>query len=126
MSRVLVDTSVWIDFFNGKPEVNSLNELIDVNQVYINDLIKVELVPSLLLKKENEVIDLINQLESIPLTIDWNEIAQMQYSNLKKGINKVGIPDLIIIQNVLQNDLVLFSRDKHFDLMKKVFNYRLY
>ena len=126
MSKVLVDTSVWIDFFNGKPEVVSLSELIDVNQVYINDLIKVELIPSLLIKKENEVIDLINQLESIPLSIDWSEIAQMQYSNLKKGINKVCIPDLIIVQNVLQNDLVLYSRDKHFELMKKVFNYRLY
>ena len=126
MMKVLVDTSVWIDFFNGKPEVVSLSKLIDVNQVYINDLIKVELIPSLLIKKENEVIDLINQLESIPLSIDWSEIAQMQYSNLKKGINKVGIPDLIIVQNVLQNDLVLYSRDKHFELMKKVFNYRLY
>ena len=126
MMKVLVDTSVWIDFFNGKPEVVSLSKLIDVNQVYINDLIKVELIPSLLIKKENEVIDLINQLESIPLSIDWSEIAQMQYSNLKKGINKVGIPDLIIVQNVLQNDLVLYSRDKHFELMKKVFNYRLF
>ena len=126
MNRVLVDTSVWIDFFKGDPKAKALNDLIDQNQVYINDLIKVELIPFLLIRKENEVVDLINQLENISITIDWNEIAQMQLSNLKSGINKVGIPDLIIVQNVLQNDLILFSQDKHFELMKKIFEYKTY
>ena len=126
MNRVLVDTSVWIDFFKGEPQAKVLNDLIDQNQVYINDLIKVELIPFLLVRKENEVVDLLNQLENISLSIDWNEIAQMQLVNLKNGINKVGIPDLIIVQNVLQNDLTLYSQDKHFELMKNKFGYKTY
>lgn len=38
--------------------------------------------------------------------------------NLKNGINKVGIPDLIIIQQVVDQKISLFSFDKHFKLMQ--------
>jgi predicted nucleic acid-binding protein len=38
---------------------------------------------------------------------------------LRNGINKVGIPDLIIAQFALQNNLSLFSLDKHFQLLGK-------
>ena len=33
---------------------------------------------------------------------------------LRNGINKVGIPDLIIAQHAIQNNCSLFSLDKHF------------
>jgi len=47
---------------------------------------------------------------------------QFQVKCIKKGINGVGIPDLIIAQNARQNDCAIYSLDRHFVLMEKVLN----
>ena len=52
-----------------------------------------------------------------PLTIDWEDLIQMQVECLRHGINKVGIPDLMIAQHAIQNHLELYSRDRHFKLI---------
>jgi len=54
--------------------------------------------------------------------INWNQIVYMQTQNLLHGINKVGIPDLLIVQNAIDNNLQLFSYDKHFRLMSEMFD----
>jgi predicted nucleic acid-binding protein len=43
----------------------------------------------------------------------------MQVTCLRNGINKVGIPDLILAQHAMQNDLSVFSLDKHFSLLSR-------
>ncbi len=50
----------------------------------------------------------------------------MQTQNLKNGINKVGIPDLIIAQNVIDNNLELYTFDHHFKLMSTLHGFRLF
>lgn len=44
----------------------------------------------------------------------------LQVRCLKNGINKVGIPDLLITQNAVQYGLRIFSRDKHFLPLQQV------
>ncbi|NCN09372.1 MAG: PIN domain-containing protein [Leptospira sp.] len=128
MSPVLVDSSVWIEYFNNanSPISSVLDNLIDIDNIFTNDLILAELLPFLISKKLSNVI---NSLESIPkltLDIDWKQIIDYQVINLKNGINKVGIPDLIIAQNAIQNNSILFSLDKHFILMSKNLKLKLY
>ena len=127
MSRVLVDSSIWIEYFRGSKSicVTTLNELLDNNQLCINDLILSELLPSLLHKKEYHVVDLLKSISNIQINIHWDEIIDFQTKNIKNGFNNIGIPDLIIIQNVLQNNLVLYSIDKHFTLLQKLYKYKL-
>jgi hypothetical protein len=125
--NVLVDSSVWIDYFRKSPNVNQdnqewLNELdtlIDENIVVINELILTELIPFLRVKKKHKLISILNEIECIPLNIAWQNIIDIQVRCIKNGINTIGIPDLIIAQNSLQNDLVLFSFDKHFKLINE-------
>lgn len=126
MTRILVGSSVWIGFFKGLEEAKQLFQLIDSNMICTNDLIMTELVPSLIHKKENELVNLLNSIEKIKIEIDWVGITQMQVQNLKNGLTRVGIPDLIIAQNAIQNKLVLFSFDKHFELMKKGIGLKIY
>lgn len=95
-----------------------LYKLLDTNQVCINDLILAELIPSLHHKKELTLVRLLEAIERTRLRIDWDDIIAMQTINLKNGLNRVGVPDLIIAQNALQNDIPLFSFDKHFEIMK--------
>jgi predicted nucleic acid-binding protein len=126
MNKILIDSSVWINFFRGNEEANNLNILLDKNMVCINDLILSELVPALVLKKENELIRLMNSIERLKIEIDWIGIIQIQVVNLKNGLNRVGIPDLIIAQNAIQSGVQLYSFDKHFELMKKEIGLKIF
>ena len=100
--------------------------LIDANQICTNDLILSEIIPLLIVKKEKALVETLTKLERFPLSIEWQEIISYQVKNLQKGIHKVGISDLIIMQNAMQNNLVLFTLDSHFKLMTEVFPLRLY
>ena len=71
--------------------------------------------------RQDEVIDILKSVRNIPLRINWDQVTEFQYLNIKNGINNVGIPDLIIMQNVIDNDLSLFTNDKHFHIMSKLF-----
>ncbi len=121
MNSVLADSSVWIDYFRGSGKIDSgyFNSLIDNNQACTNDLILAELIPFMYLKKQKEAIEILQSFRKIPLQINWDEIIDLQANNLKHGINNVGIPDLIILQNVMNNSLSLYTLDKHFTLMQK-------
>ena len=123
---VLVDTSIWIDYFREGENSRDLGFLIDENLILTNEIILAELVPYLKIKKETEVIKLLNEINRKPLDIHWEEIIQMQVKCLKSGANGVGIPDLIIAQNAKQHNCKIFSLDKHFKLLSKVLKISLH
>ncbi|MFQ5651248.1 MAG: PIN domain-containing protein [bacterium] len=117
--NILVDSSIWIDYFRSGSHSNKLDTYIDQNLICINHLILAELVPFLRVKKQSRVMRLLHDITNISLEINWQNIIDFQTICIQNGINKVGIPDLIILDNVIQNDLVLFTLDKHFSLINK-------
>ena len=117
--KVLVDSSVWVAYFRGTDDLPEVDWLIEEGLVVINDLILAELSPALLVRGERKLVRLLRDIECLPLTLDWDEIIRFQVICLRNGINKVGIPDLIIAQHAIQNNLSLFSLDKHFPLLSK-------
>ncbi|NCD41043.1 MAG: PIN domain-containing protein [Bacteroidia bacterium] len=123
---VLVDSSVWIEYFRGTNDTLHLDYLIEENLVVVNDLILAELIPALHLRKQRKLIALMHEIACPPLTIDWDDVILMQITCLRNGINKVGIPDLFIAQHAIQNNLDLYSLDKHFSLMAKKIPLSLY
>ena len=123
---ILVDTSIWIDYFKGGQSSSDLDVLIDENLVVINDLILAELIPYLRIKKQFTVIKLLQEISWIPLLINWEEIIEFQVKCLKVGANGIGIPDLIIAQNAKANYCNIYSLDKHFRLLKQVMKVELY
>ena len=123
---VLVDTSIWIDYFRGGEKSEGLNHLIDENIILTNDIILAELVPYLKMKKETKVINLLHEINKTPLNINWEEIIDFQVKCLKSGVNGVAIPDLIIAQNARQHHCKVYSHDKHFRLLNRVLNVNLY
>ncbi len=115
--EVLVDTSVWIDYFRSGDKSDKLDFLIDENLVVINDLILTELLPLLILKREKKVINLLEMIKKYHMHSDWEEIRGYQLSCLKSGSSGIGIPDLLIAQNSIQHNVAVFSIDKHFKFM---------
>ena len=117
---VLVDTSVWIDYFRGGNSSERLDFLIDENILVINDLILAELVPFLKVQSKRKIINLLYDINRLILSINWRQILEYQYECLKNGLNGIGIPDLIIAQNAKQNRCEIYSLDNHFLLMKDI------
>ncbi len=119
---VLIDTSIWIDYFRSGDDQHRLDLLIDENIVVTNDLILAELIPFLKVRKQKSIIELLKNINNLQLQIKWDEIIEFQVKCLRKGINGVGIPDLIIAQNAKQNDCEIYSLDTHFKLLSKAIN----
>ncbi|MBI4825704.1 MAG: PIN domain-containing protein [Nitrospirae bacterium] len=122
---VLVDTSVWIEYFRNGNDFERLDFLIDENLAVTNDLILAELVPFLKIRKQKNIIELLDNINKLQLRIKWDEIIDYQVQCLKKGANGVSIPDLVIAQNAKQNDCEVYSMDKHFKLLKNIVNIKI-
>ena len=124
---VLVDTSIWIEYFRNGNNFDKLDFLIDENLVVTNDLILAELIPFLKIKNQRKLIKLLNKINKLEIAVNWTQIIDYQYKCIKKGINGVGIPDLIIAQNAKQNNhCSIYSLDNHFDRMKSILNLKLF
>lgn len=123
---VLVDSSVWIAYFRGAIEDQRMDFLIEENLVVINDLILAELIPPLQVRRQKKLITLMREIRCPSLVIEWDDLIQMQIICLRNGINKVGLPDLIVAQHAIQNHLDLFTLDKHFRLMAQHMPLSLY
>lgn len=123
---VLVDSSVWIEYFRNAEQSDVLEMLIEENLVVTNELILAELIPALQIRKLRELITLLREIKRQPMNIDWNDIIRMQTLCLNNGNNGVGIPDLIIAQNSIQGGLRLLSNDKHFLKISKFLSLDIY
>ncbi len=123
--QILIDSSVWIDYFRSGTHTSKLDTYIDQNLVCTNHLILAELIPFLKVKKQFKVIKLLKSLTNITLNINWDNIINLQTTCIQKGIKKVGIPDLIILDNVIQNELVLYTLDKHFKQINKHISFEM-
>ena len=122
---VLVDTSVWVEYFRSGNNSEKLDFLIDENLIVTNDLILAELIPFLKVRKQRKLTNLLLNINKLNLSISWGQIIEYQYKCLKNGLNGVGIPDLIIAQNAKQNNCKIYSLDNHFSLMKDILTLKI-
>ena len=82
-------------------------------QLYFFVLILAELAPFLIIKNQRKLISLLNSVDKLELDIIWDQIIEYQHKYLKKGINGISIPDLIIAQNAIQNHCEIYSLEPH-------------
>ena len=122
---VLVDTSIWIEYFRSGDQTEKLEYLLDENLLVINDLILAELVPSLKVHNQRKIIELLGSIINLILNIDWNQIIEFQYRCLRNGLIGIGISDLILAQNAKQHNCEIYSLDNHFKLMKNILKLKL-
>ncbi len=121
----IVDSCVWIDFFIKRKHFETISNLIIDDLVYTNEIILSELLPSARKNKEAEFIECITGLELTPMSIDWEEITDIQYNCLKSGINKIGLLDIAIAQNAKQNRMGIYSTDRHMELLSRKMGFKL-
>jgi predicted nucleic acid-binding protein len=123
---VLIDSSVWIQYFRNGNNFEKVDFLIDENLVVTNDLILAELTPFLKIRKQNNLVNLLHNISKLKLDVKWDQIIDLQYLCLQNGLNGVGIPDLIIVQNAMQNASKIYSLDKHFLSMSAFIDFEIF
>ncbi|MFN2373108.1 MAG: PIN domain-containing protein [Cyclonatronaceae bacterium] len=121
---ILVDSSVWIEYFRTEKPTR-LDRIIEEDLACINELILTELAPALSLKNETDLLEGLQAIRMVPMNIDWEIVRHYQLMNLQNGVNNVGIPDLIILQQVIDQKISLFSFVKHFKLMQNHLRFEL-
>jgi hypothetical protein len=123
MTLVLVDTSAWIDFFRDAASPYGLvtDRLLEDGLVCTCNLVIAELVPAARTRKEYD--KLADFLGALPTQSDppdmWNRVKESGFILRRKGVNGVGIPDLIIAAVSQYYQIPVFSKDRHFAALRE-------
>lgn len=113
MSQVLVDTSVWIEFFKGNPEFFApMVELFEEAEVYSLELIFAELLQGVKTRRELELIsDFYRQLRILDqpgLILESGDFSRRE-GLINKGI---GLVDAVIIHAAQKFELEIWTLDR--------------
>jgi len=126
---VLVDTTVWIDFFSGHalPHVIALEELlVNREDICICGIILTEVLQGI--RKDSEFIrtkELFSNLVFLPMRYStFLRSAEIYRSLRQKGITIRKPVDCMIASVALENEISLLDNDKDFDPIEKHFGMR--
>ncbi len=126
MSRVLVDTCIWIEFFNTTSEAGEeLDKLLRKNAVWTCGIVIFELLQGVKSEKEKSIItDILLNLEYIEMSWPlWQRAAEISLKLKKKGVT-IPLSDIFIASLAIEYDLRVFTLDKHFRKIPGVKLYR--
>ena len=128
---MLVDTSVWIDYFNGhpSPEANRLAQAIaDGEPLAITGLVWTEIL--LGFRGDAEASRISGLLEAFdyvqePSRADYIEAARIYRTCRTQGYTLRSTIDCVIAQVCLRHGLALLSKDRDFKAIATCFPLRL-
>lgn len=129
---ILIDSSVWIPFFNGtetKP-VRILEKIIaEEEDVCISDYILTEVLQGF--KRERDFVSAHRHLMTFPVYSlrspdAYIDAAQIYRMCRKKGMTIRKTADCLIAQTAIEHDLYLLHDDDDFDRIASVCPLRIY
>jgi len=129
---ILIDSSVWIDFFNGTEgsAVSALEKLIaGEEEVYLSEYILTEVLQGFRDDREYEAAR--QCLLRFPIARlrdkdSYIEAAQIYRQCRKQGITIRKTADCLISRTAIENDLFLLHKDSDFDLIASVCPLKIY
>lgn len=128
---VLVDTSVWVDFFNGvkSVEANTLDGLLGSGRILIGDLILTETLQGF--ARDADYRRAGNLLADVPYAdLVGREVALAAADNYRRlrsrGITVRKTIDVIIGTFCIVNDHELLHSDRDFDPMEQALGLRIH
>lgn len=121
---ILVDSSVWVDYFRDKPtaQTNLLEGLLDSQEIAIGDLIFTEVLQGCRFDKEfNEVRRLLGRLDLIVLGGEDVVVqAARNYRKLRSlGITVRGTIDVVLATRCIVSGHQLLHSDRDFDAFER-------
>lgn len=119
MKKVLVDTSMWIEYFKGNKMVQDLVHDTKGFKCFIIGPVMTELLLGIKTISEKErLITCMNVLPMLEIeNDDWINAGNTGHLLRQKGIT-IPLPDLIIFSVANKNNCAVFTLDKHFEIIK--------
>lgn len=121
---LLVDSSVWIDFFNGSntPETEFLNGALGDESIVVGDLILAEVLQGFRLQRDFELA--LIALTRFPVVVMVGQQMAIKsaanYRSLRaKGITIRKTIDSLIATFCIENEMTLLHMDRDFDPFEK-------
>ena len=117
MTGVILDTSVWIDYFRdgSSAEARDVSSLIASDRVVLVGIVYAELLRGARTPRDAET--LAQSLEGLPyLEFDkhiWRYAGEL-LASLERTGQRIPVQDALIAAIAIQNDLAVFSHDRHF------------
>ncbi len=126
-SKILADTSVWVDFFKPKSMAgNRLEALLIENSVWTCGIVLFELLQGV--KSEDEktkILEALLNLEYVEMSKSlWQKSADISASLKKQGLN-LPLSDIFISSIAIEHNLHVFTLDKHFEQIPGVKIYKV-
>ena len=121
MTRVIVDTSAWIESFHPTGDIKlkeTVKQLITEGKILLPGIIRVEILRGTKSQREYERLDeLLNGLTYLPVGENfWGRLARFSFDLFRKGI-AVPLVDTYIALLAIENNASLLHRDQHFDVI---------
>ncbi len=121
---ILVDSSVWIDYFRGTatPQTDRLDELLGAVPLAVGDLILTEVLQGFASDRQfNEARRLMNALELVNLGgLDVAIEAARNYRRLRElGVTVRKTIDTVIATRCIVNGMQLLHSDRDFDAFEQ-------
>ena len=124
-NRILVDTTIWIEFFSGRSEIGDhVETLLMENAVWTCGIVLFEVLQGIKSEGEkNNILSILASLPYIEMTKElWQSAAELSILVKKSGVN-LPLSDIFIAAIAIENDLSIFTLDNHF---KQIPNLTLY
>ena len=114
MSAVVVDSSVWIEFFRGR-DLPALEEALSEGRVLVPPLVVAELVSGATSRGDSQkVADLVRDLELVETPREhWGRVGELRRRLRSRGLS-VSTPDAHVAQCALDVRGILLSSDAVF------------
>lgn len=114
MSALVVDTSVWADFFRGEP-LPELEQSLHDGLVWLPPVVVAEILSGKLSEKQRaQVIDMLRDLPLCDVSFDhWERVGRLRATLARKALS-VSTPDAHIAQCTIDLRGRLWTRDKIF------------
>jgi predicted nucleic acid-binding protein len=114
---VLIDTSVWIEFFRSKSaKGGEVERLLMEDSVWTCGIVLFELLQGIKSEREKSlIIGILSELSHVEMSEHlWKIAAELSLSLKKKGKN-LPFSDILISSIAIDNQLSIFTFDRHFE-----------
>ena len=133
MDDFVIDSSIWIDFFNKKKSKNieKVFELMDlpINKIVVLPIVLQEVLQGI---QEDKFYDLVRKIIFGFKFLDFDsyqnaiKAADLYRYLRKKGITIRKVNDCLIASICIQNNFILLHNDKDFDNIAKFTSLKIY
>lgn len=127
--KILIDTSVWIEYFRGKNSnlVKQCNYLMEEGLLVLCAPVKAEILSGVTTENRFKRLKfLLDVFQCFDLPFDaWDKCAELRFKLARKGI-QAELVDLLIAYTSLFNNLSLCTFDNDFRRIAKVIDIYFY